>query len=102
MKDCVIVRPQIEEGISFSREYLALRGTLETHTVNSVEKAEGQRSRAASLQNQHSTQLTLTICLNRPELWALHLPSGIIMLSLDFLMELGEIINAEALRKQGG
>lgn len=55
MKDCVIVRPEIEEGINFSREYLALRVTLETHTVNAVEKAEGQSSRAASLQNQHST-----------------------------------------------
>lgn len=88
MKDCVIVRPEIEEGINFSREYLALRGTLETHTVNAVEKAEGQRSRAASLQNQHSTELTLTICLNQPEMRALHLPNGIVMLSLDFLMKL--------------
>lgn len=54
MRDCVIVRPEIE-GINFSREYLALRVTLETHTVNAVEKAESQSSRAASLQNQHST-----------------------------------------------
>lgn len=55
MEDYVMVRPEIEEGINFSRENLALCGTLETHTVNAVEKAEGQRSGAASLQSQHST-----------------------------------------------
>lgn len=39
MKDCVILRTEIEKRIKFSWKYLALQGLLKTHTINTVEKA---------------------------------------------------------------
>lgn len=99
MKDCVILRIEIEKSINFSWKYLVLHGLLKSHTVNTGKRqctvAESQRSGAASATKPTWHLINLGHCLNQPEMQPLTWPNGIKMFSLYLHTALQKIVNVK-------